>query len=495
MVHFSSEIILRTFNSQVKPQNSNNKEILKTTPISFNNQSVCLRWRLSQVLKQPGLRTVEESCAEGTSQKETNVTEGVEEKPSACVEAKTIYKSSNIRDTCIEDVPGKIGIEDVPGKTGTEDVPDSTRIEDGTRIGEASIIANYDNNAELKSHELQGQVDGFNKLFASVDDNISSNTDCDIDGFVNTEFDDNKGLNDQADLKLMGKIRRRISTVEMDYEKGMIHVTEHSVEVSDFSPIGKDMSHLEYDDSTSADKDLDSEAELGNGTIGFSDNFLDQVDMQQIERNENDLIIVDKTTKMCKSSVIDSEDRSAKTDAPSNKQGSIHEDDIDGSIKLSIHDKKGIVSTKMCNTYDYNDLQLCNKNVAIDDTITSCIPNNVQDLHSDETDKQIKFSNTICSNISSPEQIRENVADEKLNNVNIDEKSYRFYGCFTPYGAKCRPSIYGYRGPLHVWNETERRYTLIYNDTVTVRSSHQREIPQNTEDFHQSYVPVTVCKH
>lgn len=76
-----------------------------------------------------------------------------------------------------------------------------------------------------------------------------------------------------------------------------------------------------------------------------------------------------------------------------------------------------------------------------------------------------------------------------------DEYPYRFYGCFTPYGAKCRPKVYGFRGPLHVWNEEERQFTFVYNDKVTVIDSRARHIPFSEGDKHMVYAPKTCCKH
>ena len=78
----------------------------------------------------------------------------------------------------------------------------------------------------------------------------------------------------------------------------------------------------------------------------------------------------------------------------------------------------------------------------------------------------------------------------------IEHRSlYKFYGCFTPYGAKCRPHIYGFRGPLHVWNEKEGKFTFVYNDRVTAENSRTRHIPIEEDNIHQAYFPKTSCKH
>ena len=82
--------------------------------------------------------------------------------------------------------------------------------------------------------------------------------------------------------------------------------------------------------------------------------------------------------------------------------------------------------------------------------------------------------------------------------INIDierEQFYKFYGCFTPFGAKCRPDVYGFRSPLHVWNEEERKFTFVFNDRVTVENSRARQIPVEEGNIHQAYCPKTSCEH
>ena len=82
--------------------------------------------------------------------------------------------------------------------------------------------------------------------------------------------------------------------------------------------------------------------------------------------------------------------------------------------------------------------------------------------------------------------------------INIDierEQSCKFYGCFTPFGAKCRPDVYGFRSPLHVWNEDERKFTFVFNDRVTVENSRSRQIPIEEGNIHQAYCPKTSCEH
>ncbi|KAL3841745.1 hypothetical protein ACJMK2_019848 [Sinanodonta woodiana] len=70
-----------------------------------------------------------------------------------------------------------------------------------------------------------------------------------------------------------------------------------------------------------------------------------------------------------------------------------------------------------------------------------------------------------------------------------------FYGCFTPWGFRCQPHIYGFRGPLHVMDEDTGTYTMIYNDLVSTEPSHGRRITYDPNNPHQAYIPKTVCRH
>lgn len=79
--------------------------------------------------------------------------------------------------------------------------------------------------------------------------------------------------------------------------------------------------------------------------------------------------------------------------------------------------------------------------------------------------------------------------------INIETGSYQYFGCFTPFGFSCRPNKYGFRGPLHVWNETEKKYTLIPNDMTSCVSSKRREITFNLKNVHHSYNPTLSCCH
>ncbi|CAG2246879.1 unnamed protein product [Mytilus edulis] len=76
-----------------------------------------------------------------------------------------------------------------------------------------------------------------------------------------------------------------------------------------------------------------------------------------------------------------------------------------------------------------------------------------------------------------------------------DGIGYNFLRCFTTYGSLCRPDKYGFRGPLHVWDENTSGYALLYNDQVSCNSVHRREIERDITDIHQNYQPIQLCSH
>ena len=126
----------------------------------------------------------------------------------------------------------------------------------------------------------------------------------------------------------------------------------------------------------------------------------------------------------------------------------------------------------------------------------------------EDSEQNVPMSGHVISNNSAVTAVSEheterNISESQSNPViaahaieDIEQNiAYRFYGCFTPYGAKCRPNIYGFRGPLHVWNEEEGKYTLVYNDRVTVVNCRARQIPLTEGNIHQAYIPKSFCKH
>ncbi|XP_021379496.1 uncharacterized protein LOC110466981 [Mizuhopecten yessoensis] len=76
-----------------------------------------------------------------------------------------------------------------------------------------------------------------------------------------------------------------------------------------------------------------------------------------------------------------------------------------------------------------------------------------------------------------------------------NEGRYAYFGCFTPFGCLCRPNKYGYRAPLHVWDDDIREYRMLDNDRISCHSSHGRQIMEDKEDIHQQYKPETCCCH
>ena len=76
-----------------------------------------------------------------------------------------------------------------------------------------------------------------------------------------------------------------------------------------------------------------------------------------------------------------------------------------------------------------------------------------------------------------------------------ETEACKYYDCFTPYGFSCRPDKYGFRGPLHVWNEVEAKYTMIPNDVISCCSPRRCEVKFDSGNVHHTFVPVTKCQH
>lgn len=79
--------------------------------------------------------------------------------------------------------------------------------------------------------------------------------------------------------------------------------------------------------------------------------------------------------------------------------------------------------------------------------------------------------------------------------IDMESGQYQYFGCFTPFGFSCRPDKYGFRGPLHIWNEKEGKYTLVPNDMTSCESSKRRKITYNSKNIHHSYEPTLCCCH
>lgn len=82
-----------------------------------------------------------------------------------------------------------------------------------------------------------------------------------------------------------------------------------------------------------------------------------------------------------------------------------------------------------------------------------------------------------------------------VRTIDMESGQYQDFGCFTPFGFSCRPDKYGFRGPLHIWNEKEVKYTLVPNDMTSCESSKRRKITYNPRNIHHSYEPTLCCCH
>lgn len=75
-----------------------------------------------------------------------------------------------------------------------------------------------------------------------------------------------------------------------------------------------------------------------------------------------------------------------------------------------------------------------------------------------------------------------------------ESRSYKFYGCFTPFGMKCKPLRYGFRDPLYEWDEDKATYTMVYRDQVTCHDSHKRELPVLENNPHYTYITYSAME-
>lgn len=82
-----------------------------------------------------------------------------------------------------------------------------------------------------------------------------------------------------------------------------------------------------------------------------------------------------------------------------------------------------------------------------------------------------------------------------IRTIDMESGLYQYFGCFTPFGFSCRADKYGFRGPLHIWNEKEGKYTLVPNDMTSCESSKRRKIAYNPKNIHHSYEPTLCCCH
>ena len=431
-------ITLLIFFVQVKPQSSRNREIIKTRVVSFNGQPVCLRWRLSQILKQPGLRI-------------SNI-------------ATEIGTNADTKD-------------DSKGYDTQNDTENST------------------DNVKSKSESVD--------VFDEVDFCFSEN-----------EFKDISKASEVQTAKK--KVLRTIKAVEMDYEAGFMKITDHNCEVSDFSPVENTASLFrDDDDNTTMDGDLDSEVE---DTGDFVAETNEKKDSGDIDGNKLADISTDTIPKCHTETNIsnkqDSENISSlqicemKTDKC--VSGTVNVDiHISANSVPSYNNSKSVSPVSPSCLSDLDDIKLTNKQIHFDKEHNQITSQNEMD---NEQVKSNDISNDVDNNKlkdSEPEvtvgivnevNVSHECTQDSANEKDKDGKEkvdtgYKFYGCFTPYGAKCRPQIYGYRGPLHVWTERSGTYSLVYNDTVTLATLHKRELALSATDFHQSYIPKTKCQH
>lgn len=447
---------------QVKPQSSRNKEILKTRAVVFNGRPVCLRWRLSQILKQPGLRIPREFEGEKAAKQNDN-------NKSDSVEAAAAGKDENHDISAVDEVD----------------------------FSQPEIY-------ERENMEIDVTA-------------VSKEQEFDKGDMRHERYKETAEAREDHREEKVGKkiVIRKINTVEMDFDQSFMNITEHYCEVSDFSPVENTASLLDCSDNDSAADegyenlaaDIEETVDDQKGTNKAKDDLNGKINNEEKDKQNNDL---QGNRQEC-------EDTSYKTNDSENNSV---EDSNHGHAKIvdeSSHILSAIdhISTAAIPKSSPS-MMVFEQQEFID--ISSTVVN--ADIHINSSFSHTDSRNDECRHCCTESDEQETALNTELNLeanefrhrvvISVDKeeeaeasksvkddknKVYKFFGCFTPYGAKCRPQIYGYRGPLHVWNETEGRYSLIYNDTVTVATLHKREVPVNPGDYHQMYSPQTQCEH
>lgn len=296
-----------------------------------------------------------------------------------------------------------------------------------------------------------------------------------------------------------GGVARTIRAVEMDYENGCMKITDHYCEVSDFSPV-ENTAPLSEDDDTTVSEELDSDGE----DLGEAD---DMINKETLKSSHNDTSAV---TYISAEIIPKCHDKSdvARQQATENifemVQATVHINANSCETEnVSVENAQCINKTSKGNDSEVEVLSLESETVQQEEQ-TEMKHSDKSKVESDISDD--KFRNDFECNIANVKSIGDSKQTTDMYDTIEDDNErkaaagnltvgYRFYGCFTPYGAKCRPEIYGYRGPLHVWNEKTKKNALIYSDSVTVATLHKREVVFCPTDFHQSYIPKTKCDH
>ncbi|XP_064637748.1 uncharacterized protein LOC135493971 isoform X2 [Lineus longissimus] len=71
---------------------------------------------------------------------------------------------------------------------------------------------------------------------------------------------------------------------------------------------------------------------------------------------------------------------------------------------------------------------------------------------------------------------------------------YKFFRCFSPFGQSCKPDIYGFRGPMMMWEENRQVYKILDQDMTTIQHGQHTQMAHTTKDMHQLYKPFhCVC--
>ncbi|KAH3886115.1 hypothetical protein DPMN_010116 [Dreissena polymorpha] len=525
--HFSPGDLIQAL-LEVKPQNRRrNKTLLHTRPSVWAGKQVCLRWHLSQVLKQPGLRIptsdtgsmtrgdVDQKCLniEQRSRVMDRISGNMEQK-SGDMEQKygnNEQASGNMRqksrdmEQIYRDLEQKSG--DMEQKYGNiEQASGNMRQKSKDMEQIYRDLEQKSGDMEQKSRDME-QILGDMKQASDDVEEISS-------GAKQVPMVQEKKSGDMEQMSGgVEQLSWHIKQISGNIEQ-MEHKSEHIGQVTTRNAEGT-KSHVKAKAEAQNDDHKDhvnSECDESRNYHSHSHNVLNGLignSRHDVSRNTV------QNTFFPQQDEVDSENKII-----GNNQGlvinEIQEIDKKISRTLSIIDmdfKKGVMKITSINV-PRSEISPTDNSVATEVTVSQSIAFESNLVEETTQSSGISQSDDLVARCSTKHE-HESVTcfnkwtENRTCNSNNTGKyngstlhvtkqrnsAFMFYGCFTQYGAKCRPNVYGYRGPLHIWMEDTRNYSLIHNDFVTLAKQDQQQIPFQENNFHQQYVPKTACQH
>ena len=516
---------------QVKPLTGNQKEIIKTREIVYNGKHYCLCWKLWQVLKQPGLRVpVTDNSQELDNEDIARVSlDGDSEE----VFLAEIHQSLN-------DAHVVIDIEEVNYSSeleGQEENDHDTHVQ--VVMGEVikSSELEVQNDSEKQSEiDVHNMPDDEGDTIITLEDEMAHKTE-DVSGQVkfDNEINDDKDIVDSYgtgqlvdDIKVENSDLTEIDTLQETSDPRWVTFEEKAEDVTISDTNDRLQANSGSFDPYKEERKPCTCAIVDEGDLTSISAISDENNLPSTSAIINEVSLPSAKDILGKSAIIDESNLSKRTINDEGTSLSINEITVKKSISANvIADECSFESTKiidenLTNTtaiIDHNCTDSVLRDISVEDlqNVNECPSNKGQSME----DSESKSNEEILSKLQSEQQtdavsghIKQECPDSEsktkqdivaklqseqrngavLAHIN-DEYPYKFYGCFTPYGAKCRPKVYGFRGPLHAWNEQKGQLDLVFNDKVTVIDCRARHIPFTGDDKHMAYIPKTCCKH